>query len=170
MCPLSGNFGFMNILITNKIRQRKIALKLMFVTTLEMDNFDCTKMNAHFKKFTASMRERLIYEWKHTFLAPPLPLMSVNNSRLCSTRSVPHTTTVQLSCALECSTNDTSCILDKAQPSTQSTGSRSPPRLGIRPQNLGLPNRYSLAHCGLSAASRHKLAFTSRHYTLLTAT
>ena len=31
-------------------------------------------------------------------------------------------------------------------------------------------NKYSLDHCGLSAASRCKLAFTSRHYTLLTAT
>ena len=28
----------------------------------------------------------------------------------------------------------------------------------------------SLGHCGFSAASTHKLAFTSRHYTLLTAT
>ena len=28
----------------------------------------------------------------------------------------------------------------------------------------------SLGLCGLSAASRHKLAFTSRHYALLTAT
>ena len=27
--------------------------RLMFVATLEMDNFDCTKMNAHFKIFTA---------------------------------------------------------------------------------------------------------------------
>ena len=41
---------------------------------------------------------------------------------------------------------------------------------GIRSQDLGLPSEYSLGHCGLSAASRHKLAFTSRHYALLTAT
>ena len=27
--------------------------RLMFVTTLGMDSFDCIKMNAHFKKFTA---------------------------------------------------------------------------------------------------------------------
>ena len=33
-----------------------------------------------------------------------------------------------------------------------------------------LLNKYSLGHCGLSAASRHKLAFTSRHHALLTAT
>ena len=31
--------------------------RLMFVATLGMDNFDCTKMNAHFKKFTACLRE-----------------------------------------------------------------------------------------------------------------
>ena len=36
---------------------------------------------------------------------------------------------------------------------------------GIRPRDLGLSNKY----CGLSAASRHKLASTSRHYSLLTA-
>ena len=34
---------------------------------------------------------------------------------------------------------------------------------------MGLLNKYSLGHCGLSAASRHKFAFTSRHYALLTA-
>ena len=43
-------------------------------------------------------------------------------------------------------------------------------RLGTRSQDLGLPIEYSLGHCGLSTASRHKLAFTSRHYALLTAT
>ena len=32
----------------------------MFATTLGMDNFDCTKMNAHFKKFTACLWEGLI--------------------------------------------------------------------------------------------------------------
>ena len=29
----------------------RATLKVMFVTTLGMDNFDCTKVNAHFKKF-----------------------------------------------------------------------------------------------------------------------
>ena len=50
--------------------------RLMFVTTLEMDNFDCTKMNAHFKKFTACLREGLIHEWKQALLAPPLPYVA----------------------------------------------------------------------------------------------
>ena len=134
--------------------------RLMFVTTLGMDNFDCTKMNAHFKKFTACLREGLIHEWKQALLAPPLPLMSLNNSRFCSTHK---------SCLQQHGTNDILRILVKAQPSTRSTRPRSPTRLGIRSQDLGLPSEYSLGHCGLSAASRHKLAFTSRHYALLTA-
>ena len=57
----------------------------MFVTTPGMDNFDCPKMNAHFKKFTACLQEGPIHEWKQALLAPPLPLISLNNSRLCST-------------------------------------------------------------------------------------
>ena len=130
----------------------------MLVTTLGMDNFDCNKMNAHFKKFTACLREELIHEWKQALLAPSLPLIMLYNSWLCSTS------------LLHRSTNDRLRILVKAQPSTQTTGPQSPTRLGIRSQDLGLPNAYSLGHCGLSAASKHKLAFTSRHYALLTAT
>ena len=137
----------------------------MFVAILGIDNFDCTKMNTHFKKFIACLREGLIHEWKQALLAPPLPLMSLNNSWFCS-----HTTPLQLSCQWQHSTNNILHILVKAQPSTRSTGPRSPTRLGIRSQDLGLPNEYSLGHCGLSAASRHKLAFTSRHFALLTAT
>ena len=137
----------------------------MFVTTLEMDNFDCTKMNAHFQKFTACLREGLIHEWKQALLAPPLPLMLLNNSRLCSThshRSAPFSWLYR--------TSDKLRILVKAQPSTRSTWPPSPTRLGIRPRDLGLLDKYSLGHCGLCAASRRKLAFTSKHYTLLTAT
>ena len=137
----------------------------MFVTTLGMDNFDCTKMNAHFKKFTACLREGLIHECKQALLAPPLPLILLNNSRL-----FPHTNVLQLSSLLHLSTNDILRILVKAQPSTRSTGPRSPTRLGIRSQDLGLPDGYSLGPCGLSAACRHKLAFTRRLYALLTAT
>ena len=61
--------------------------RLIFVTTPEMDNSDCTKMNAHFEKFTAWLREGLIHGWKQALSAPPLPLMSLNNSRLSSTHS-----------------------------------------------------------------------------------
>ena len=46
---------------------------------------------------------------------------------------------------LQRSTNDILCILVKAQPSTQSTGPRSPTRLGIRSQDLGLPMSTVLA-------------------------
>ena len=77
-------------------------------------------------------------------------------------------------CSLDCqrvySTNDKLRILVKAQPSTRSTWPQSQTRLGIRPRDLGLLNKYSLSHCGLFAASRHKLAFTRRHYALLTGT
>ena len=52
--------------------------ELMFVTTLEIDNLE---MNAH---FTAFLWEGLIHEWKLALLAPPLPLMLLKNSRLCS--------------------------------------------------------------------------------------
>ena len=137
--------------------------RLMFVTTLGMDNFDCTKMNAHFKIFTACLREGLIHEWKRALLAPPLPLMSLNNSWFCSTHK-------SSAACLSTAGYYILRILVKAQPSTRSTGPRPPTRLGIRSQDLGLPSEYSLGHCGLSAASRHKLAFTSRHYALLTAT
>ena len=54
--------------------------------------------------------------------------------------TVPHTTIVQLSCLLQRCANDILRILVKAQPSTRSTGPRSPTRLGIRSQDLGLPN------------------------------
>jgi len=48
-----------------------------------MDNLDCiTEINAD---FIACLWEGLIQKWKHKLLAPPLPLMSVNNSRLYST-------------------------------------------------------------------------------------
>ena len=131
--------------------------RLMFATTLGMDNFDCTKMNAHFPKFTACLREGLIHEWKQALLAPPLPLILLTTHG-----SVPHTNTVQVSSLLHRTTNDILRILVKAQPNTRSAGPRSPTRLGIRSQDLGLPKEYSLAHCGLSAACRRKLAFTRR--------
>ena len=35
--------------------------KLMLVTTLEMDHFDHTERNVHFKKFIASLWEGLIH-------------------------------------------------------------------------------------------------------------
>ena len=127
-----------------------------------MDNFDCTKMNAQFEKFTACLREGLIHEWKQTLPVPSLPLMSLNNLQLCSAIFL-------LPWVTQCSTNDKLCILVKAQPCTRSTWLQSPTRLGIRPRDLDLLNKYSLGHCGFSAASRHKLAFTSRHYALLTA-
>ena len=134
----------------------------MFVTTLGMDNFDCTKMNAHFKKFTACLREGLNSRVEASVTSPTSPPYVAKQLTVLF-----HT---QLSCLRQHGTNDILRILVKAQPSTRSTRPRSPTRLGIRSQDLGLPSEFSLGHCGLSAASRHKLAFTSRHYALLTAT
>ena len=81
-----------------------------------------------------------------------------------------NTNTLQLPSLLRRTTDDILRILVKAQPCTRSTGPRSPTRLGIRSQDLALADEYSLGHCGLSATSGRKLAFTSKHYTLLTAT
>ena len=124
-----------------------------------MDKLDRTKINAHFKKFTACLWKGLIHEWYHTLLAPPLPLILVNNSQLCSTHSHGWHPSLQ-----HCSTNGKLRILVKAQPSNPSTWPLSPTRLCTQPYE------YTLGHCGLSAASRYKLASTSRHYSLLTAT
>ena len=112
--------------------------RLMFVTTLGMDNFDCTKMNAHFEKFTACLREGLIHEWKQALLAP---YVAKQLTALFHTQPL-------FSFLVYCqrSTNDILRILVKAQPSTRSTGPRLPTRLGIRSQDLGLPNEYSLGH------------------------
>ena len=40
----------------------KVRLGSCFSTALKMDNFDCAKINAHFKKFTACLREGLIHD------------------------------------------------------------------------------------------------------------
>ena len=135
----------------------------MFVTTLGMDNFDSTKMIT-FSQLVYG-RGSFTSAWKQALLAPPSPLMLVKKTH----SSVPHTATVDISFLQHCSTNGKLCIPVKAQPSTPSTWPLSPTRLGIRPRDLGLPNEYTLGHCGFSAASRHELASTSRHYSLLTA-
>ena len=56
--------------------------KLMLVTTLEMDNFDCAKMNARFQKFTGCLREGLIHEWKHSGELRPGSVFSARAPRL----------------------------------------------------------------------------------------
>ena len=87
--------------------------------------------------------------------------MSVYNSLLCPAA------TVEMSCLQHCSTNGNLHILVKAQPSTTSTWPLTPTRLDIWLRDLGLPNEYTLGHCGLSPATRHKLASKSRYYSLL---
>ena len=45
----------------------------MFVTTLGMDNFDGTKMNAHFEKFTACLWEEAHSQVEASFTSPTSP-------------------------------------------------------------------------------------------------
>ena len=80
--------------------------------------------------------------------------------------SVPHTTTVEKSCLQHCSTNGKLRIL--VQPITPSIWPLLPTRLDIRPPALSLPNEHTIGHCGLFSASRHRVAPTSRHYSLAT--
>ena len=60
--------------------------RLMFVTTFGMDNFDCTKMNAHFQKFTACLREELIHKWKQALLAHLPPYLTKQLTELFHTQ------------------------------------------------------------------------------------
>ena len=131
--------------------------RVMFVTTLGMDNFDCTKMNAHFKKFTAMGGARSQME---ACIASPTSPPYVGKP------SLGHGHLLGLAYNHKTWAYPTNTVLATVAfllPSTRSSGTQSPTRLGIRPQDLGLPNKYSLGRCGLSAASTHKLAFTSRH-------
>ena len=49
----------------------KATLGSCLSTALKMDNLDCTKINAHFKKFTACLREGLIYDCYCYYIASP---------------------------------------------------------------------------------------------------
>ena len=72
----------------------RVRLGSCLSTAVKMDNLDCTKINAHFKNSQlVSGRGSFTSASIHCLLAPPLPLMSVNNSQ-----PVPHTATVEISC------------------------------------------------------------------------
>jgi len=91
----------------------------------------CTKTDAHFQKSQlVYVRGSFTSGSIHNLLAQPLPLMS--NS------SLPHTTTVDISCVEHCSTNTRLRILVKAQTSTRSTWPLSPTRLGIPLRDLNV--------------------------------
>ena len=79
--------------------------RLMFVTTLGIDNFDCTKMDGHFKKFVACLREGFIHKWKQALLYSPTSPPYVAKQL---------TATVLLPWITQCSTNDKLRILVKA--------------------------------------------------------
>ena len=44
------------------LRATQNQARLMFVNCSQLDNLDCTKINAHFKNFTACVREGLIHK------------------------------------------------------------------------------------------------------------
>ena len=126
---------------------------------------NCQKL-MHISKIHSLFMGRVIHDWKHILLTPPLPLISVKNSWLSFTWN--HC--VALLCTGG-STNDNLHNLIKAQPSTQSTRSQSPTRLSIQLQDLGLPNTvFSIGHCGLSAASRQTCFYKQVLLTLLATT
>ena len=58
---------------------------------------------------------RVIHEWKHSLLAPPLPLVSVNNSQFCSSDN-------NSDCAIDVTRDAKSGILVKPNPITPRTG------------------------------------------------
>ena len=97
----------------------RVRLGSCLSTALKMDNLDCTKINAHFKKFTACLREgahsRLLVH-----IASPTSPPYVGTHATHS--SVPHTATVEMPCLRQCSTNGKLRILVKAQPAPQAPG------------------------------------------------
>ena len=94
--PLSGRIYILTVgsVLTTNVSEISLC-QLLFratlkvscsVTTLGMDNFDCTKMRMYILKNSQLVYGRgFIQEWNQALLAPPLPLMLLNNSRLCST-------------------------------------------------------------------------------------
>ena len=84
----------------------KVRLGSCLSTALEMDNLDCTKINAHFKK---------------SFMSASIHCQPHLSCRKTTHSSVSYTATVEMSCLQHCSTNGKLPILVKAQPSTPST-------------------------------------------------
>ena len=126
--PLNGHIYTLTVgsVLTTNVSQINLC-QLLFRPTLKLRLDSCLsqllkwttltaplKMNARsVQKLTVCLREGLIHEWKQALLAPPLPLMSLNNLRLCSThnhRTVPLAWLYRTSGKLR--------ILVKAQPST----------------------------------------------------
>ena len=108
---------------------------LMFAITLEMNNFDCQKINEHFRKFTACLLEELIHK---VYIASPTFPPYVNNSQFCS-------------CTMMAFPLDVDCMHDSAfQHNQSSTGPRSPTSISIWPRDPGLLNYgdYSLLIAG----------------------
>ena len=64
--PLDGHIYTLTagkVLNTDVFWISKVRLGSCLSTALKMENYDCTKINAHFKKFTACLWEGLIHKW-----------------------------------------------------------------------------------------------------------
>ena len=85
-------------------------------------------------------------------------------------RLIPHTATVEMPLLWHCSTNGKLRILVKAQPAPQAPGHCHQLGLVYGRETWLYPTNTLSDTVALSAASRHKLASTSRHHSLLTAT
>ena len=147
----------------------QIQARVRFVTSLKMDNFNCLKM------MQISKNSQLVYDiggahsLVEAYIASPTssPYVGIKTTQLYSTqnhcsaflcRSVP-AATINYS------------ILVKVQSSNQSTRTQSPTRLGIWPQDLGLPNKIqSWPLWPFCCLYTQTCILSSRHYALLTAT
>ena len=79
--------------------------KVVFVTTVEKDNFDYTKINAHFKNFTASLLEGLTHKWKHSPLLASITSPPYVGKQLTVLLHTQRRLSRYHDCVLQCSTN-----------------------------------------------------------------
>ena len=96
----------------------RVRLSSCLSTALKMDNLDCTKINAHFKKFSQLVYGRGSFTTASAHCSPHLSPLC----RYTTHSSVPHTATVEMPCLRQCSTNAKLRILVKAQPAPQAPG------------------------------------------------
>ena len=97
------NLGKLLLRVTLKVR-----LGSCLSTALKMDNLDCTKINAHFKKNAQLVYGRGSFTTASTHCLPHLSPLC----RYTTHTSVSHTATVEMSCLRHCITDGkSSCAL-----------------------------------------------------------
>ena len=144
----------------------RVRLGSCLSTALKMDNLDCNKINALFKIHslsTGGAHSRLLV---HIASPTSPPYVGTLLTALFHTQPL-------LKCPfhdIAACTNSKLRILVKAQPAPQAPGHCHQLGLAYGCETWLYPTNTLSGHCGLFAASRHKLASTSRHYSLLTAT